>query len=59
VVWWFGMAEDPIFRFKEVLTPNYTPDHLPHREKELKTISSLINVSVQRLAGVKVIHSKS
>jgi cell division control protein 6 len=37
------MAEDPIFRFKEVLTPNYTPDHLPHREKELKTISSLIS----------------
>lgn len=37
------MPENSIFRFREVLTPNYTPDHLPHRENELKTISSLIN----------------
>ncbi len=35
--------EGAIFRLKEVLNPNYNPDNLPHREKELKTISSLIS----------------
>lgn len=35
--------EDPIFREKEILSPDYLPDHLPHREKEIKAISSLIN----------------
>lgn len=37
------MHEDPVFRFREVLSPDYLPDHLPHREKELEAISSLIN----------------
>jgi len=35
--------EDPVFRQKEVLSPDYLPDHLPHREREIKAISSLIN----------------
>jgi cell division control protein 6 len=37
------MYDDPIFRFREVLTPDYISDHLPHRERELKAISSLID----------------
>lgn len=37
------MPEDPIFKFREVLTPSYIPDNLPHREEELKAISSLVN----------------
>jgi cell division control protein 6 len=35
--------ESPVFRRKEVLSPNYLPDHLPHREGEIKTISQIIN----------------
>jgi len=35
--------EDPVFRQKEVISPDYLPDHLPHREKEIKAISSIIN----------------
>jgi len=40
--------EDPIFKFREVLTPDYLPDNLPHREKELKAISSIINEALHK-----------
>ena len=34
--------EDPIFRYREVLTPSYLPDHLPNRMDEIKFISQMI-----------------
>ena len=34
--------EDPIFRYREVLTPSYLPDHLPNRMDEIKFISQII-----------------
>ncbi|WP_290623965.1 MULTISPECIES: Cdc6/Cdc18 family protein [unclassified Archaeoglobus] len=44
--------EDPVFRQKEVLFPDYIPDHLPHREKEIKAVSSLINSALKDPAGI-------
>ena len=41
------VSEDPVFRQKEVLFPDYIPDHLPHREKEIKAISSVINSALK------------
>lgn len=38
----FGESQDPIFRYREVLSPRYLPDHLPHRMDEIGTISRLI-----------------
>lgn len=34
--------QDPIFRYKEVLSPDYIPDHLPNRMDEIKAVSQLI-----------------
>lgn len=34
--------QNPIFKYKEVLYPDYIPDHLPHRMDEIKVISELI-----------------
>ena len=44
--------EDPVFRQKEVLSPDYLPDHLPHREKEIKAISSIINSALKNPSSV-------
>ncbi len=41
------VSEDPVFRQKEVLFPDYIPDHLPHREKEIKAVSSMINSALK------------
>ncbi len=41
------LPEDPVFRQKEVLFPDYIPDHLSHREKEIKVISSIINSALK------------
>jgi len=41
------VSEDPVFRQKEVLFPDYIPDHLPHREKEIKAVSSIINSALK------------
>ena len=38
-------CEDPVFRQKEVLYPDYIPDH--HREKKIKAISSLISLALK------------
>ncbi len=37
------VSEDPVFRQKEILSPDYLPDHLPHREKEIKAVPFIIN----------------
>jgi len=34
------------------LFPDYIPDHLPHREKEIKAVSSLINSALKDPAGI-------
>jgi len=39
-------CEDPVFRQKEVLYPDYIPDH--HREREIKAISSLISLALKK-----------
>jgi cell division control protein 6 len=44
--------EDPVFRQKEVLSPDYLPDYLPHREKEIKAISSIINSALQNPSSI-------
>jgi cell division control protein 6 len=31
-----------IFENKEVLRPNYTPDNLPHRDKQIKSLASIL-----------------
>ncbi len=31
-----------IFENKEVLRPNYTPDYLPHRDKQIKSLASIL-----------------
>jgi cell division control protein 6 len=47
--------EDPIFRFKEVLSPDYLPDHLPHREREIRAISETISLALRgRVSNVFV-----
>ncbi len=38
---------DPIFRHKEVLYPNYLPDHLPNRMEEVEEISQIIKESLK------------
>ena len=35
-------SQDSIFRFREVLSPGYLPDHLPSRMDEVKRISQLV-----------------
>jgi len=45
-------VEDPVFRQKEVLFSDYIPDHLPHHEKEIKAISSLINSALKNPASI-------
>jgi len=42
-------CDDPVFRQKEVLYPDYIPDNLPHREREIKIISQLINSALKIL----------
>ncbi len=46
------VSEDPVFRQKEVLFPDYIPDHLPHREKEIKAISSVINTALNNQSQI-------
>lgn len=48
--------QDPIFKYREVLFPDYLPDHLPHREREIKTISSLVNQGLKGPAANIFIH---
>ena len=38
---------DPIFKYREVLTPDYLPDHLPNRMEEVRSISQLIYESLE------------
>lgn len=45
--------EDPVFRQKEVLFPDYIPDHLPHREKEIKAVSSILNSALKNPANIR------
>jgi len=44
--------EDLVFRQKEVLFPDYIPDNLPHREKEIKAISSIINDALKNPSSI-------
>ncbi len=46
------VSEDPVFRQKEVLFPDYIPDHLPHREKEIKAVSSIINSALKNRSQI-------
>ncbi len=46
------VGEDPVFRQKEVLFPDYIPDHLPHREKEIKSVSSIINSALKNRSQI-------
>ena len=39
--------QDPIFKYKEVLSPGYIPDYLPNRMDEIKTISQFIYESLE------------
>lgn len=39
--------QDPIFKYKEVLSPSYIPNHLPNRMDEIKTISQFIYESLE------------
>jgi len=39
--------QNPIFKYKEVLSPGYIPDYLPNRMDEIKTISELIHESLE------------
>jgi len=36
-------CKDPIFKHKEVLSPNYLPECLPNRMNEIKTIREKAN----------------
>ncbi len=42
-----GHCKDPIFKHKEVLSPDYLPDHMPNRMNEIKTISQIIYESLE------------
>lgn len=42
-----GHCTDSIFKHKEVLSPNYLPDHLPNRMDEIKTITRSICESLE------------
>ena len=46
------VSGDPVFRQKEVLFPDYIPDHLPHREKEIRAISSIINLALSNPSNI-------
>ncbi len=46
------VSEDPVFRQMEVLFPDYIPDHLPHREKEIKAVSSIINSALKNRSQI-------
>lgn len=35
-------SKDPVFRHREVLTPDYLPNHFPNRMDQIKTISQLV-----------------
>ena len=39
--------QDPIFRKRETLLPDYVPEHLPNRTTEIETISQLIKESLE------------
>lgn len=43
----YGEYQNPIFKYKEVLSPGYIPDHLPNRMDEIKTLSELIHESLE------------
>jgi len=43
----YGEYQNPIFKYKEVLSPGYIPDHLPNRMDEVKAISQLIYESLE------------
>jgi hypothetical protein len=46
------VSKDLVFRQKEVLFPDYIPDHLPHREREIKAVSSIINSALKNRSQV-------
>lgn len=41
------MGDVSIFKFRKALDPDFLPDHLPHREQEMKAISSAIDSSLK------------
>lgn len=51
-----GMLEDPVFRHREVLTPDYIPNHFPNRMDEIKTISQIVYDFLQGDATHVFIH---
>ncbi|MFX0210046.1 MAG: Cdc6/Cdc18 family protein [Candidatus Hodarchaeota archaeon] len=42
-----GHCKDPIFKYKEALSPDYLPDHMSNRMEEIKAISQLIYESLE------------
>ncbi|MCU0849723.1 MAG: AAA family ATPase [Candidatus Thermoplasmatota archaeon] len=50
------MLEDPVFRHREVLTPDYIPNYFPNRMNQIKTISQLVYEFLQGNATHIFIH---